>query len=153
LNLPIAFALNLLALVACVQSAPTAELPAALRAHLADETFGSVTSIRGLPLGIRDELQTMFGGSLDIADPGANVDAAATVPSRRLVAAGCARDHHCLIYYEVTGSPRSWRVALFRWTPESTTFEWGGVVRDELKTIEDVRGEVLSGRVRTATNW
>ena len=44
--------------------------PAALRAHVQDERFGIVTSIRGLPLGVRDGLQTLFGSpTLDIAEP------------------------------------------------------------------------------------
>ena len=51
-----------------------AGLPGALRAHVKDEPFGLVTSIRGLPLGVRDELQTLFGSpSLDIAEPGAKI--------------------------------------------------------------------------------
>jgi hypothetical protein len=70
-------------------------LPAALRAHVQDERFGIVTAIRGLPLGVRDELTKLFGsGSLDIANPGAEfqmTDVAGNpkLPIRRLVAAGC----------------------------------------------------------------
>jgi hypothetical protein len=44
----------------------------ALRAHLKDDRFQIVTSVRGLPLGVRDGLQTLFGDqALDIAEPGA----------------------------------------------------------------------------------
>ena len=59
-----------------------------------DERFGIVTSIRGLPLGVRDGLQTLFGSqTLDIAEPGAefqvtDVIANPRLPIRRLVAAG-----------------------------------------------------------------
>ncbi len=41
-----------------------------------DGRFGIVTSIRGLPLGVRHELQTLFGSqTLDIAEPGAEFQA------------------------------------------------------------------------------
>ena len=126
---------------------------AAVREHLSAERFEIVTSIRGLPLGIRDELQKMFGGSLDIADPGTRIESAATGTTRRLLAAGCARDHHCLVYYETGGRARSWRVALFHWTPEITRFEWGGVAPGGLQAIEDVRAAAVSGRMKPAADW
>ena len=126
---------------------------AALREHLSAERFEIVTSIRGLPLGIRDELQKMFGGILDIADPGTKIASAATATTRRLLAAGCSRDHHCLVYYELGGSARSWRVALFHWSPGATRFESGGVAPGGLKTIEDVRVAALSGRMKPAADW
>src|SRR5262245_39198801 len=59
------------AVVACQGTAPAA-LSGPLRARVQDERFSIVTSIRGLPLGVRDGLQTLFGsGTLDIAEPGA----------------------------------------------------------------------------------
>jgi hypothetical protein len=133
--------------------APSDALPAALRAHVQDERFGLVTSIRGLPLGVRDALQTLFGtGSLDIAEPGADYQATGRSgdpkrPIRRLVAAGCSNDH-CLVYYERGGSPRTWHVALFRWTPAETRFEWGGLAPGGLAAIGDVQNAVLSGKIK-----
>ena len=126
---------------------------AALREHLRAERFQVVTSIRGLPLGIRDELQKMFGGSLDIEDPATNIESAATATTRRLVAAGCSRDHHCLVYYELIGRTPGWRVALFHWTPEATRFEWGAVAPRSLKTVDDVRSAILDGRLTSASIW
>ena len=130
---------------------------AALREHLRAERYQVVTSIRGLPLGIRDELQKMFGGSLDIADPDVKIEsgsqAAATTTARRLVAAGCSRDHHCLVYYELVGRTPGWRVALFHWTPEATRFEWGGVAPRSLKTVDEVRSAILDGRMTSASTW
>ena len=121
-------------------------LPQALRAHFKDERFQIVTSIRGLPLGVRDELQELFGGSLDIAEPGA------PLKSRRLVAAGCSIDH-CLVYYERGAAP-SWRVALFHWTPAATTLDFGGNAPGGLKSIEEVRAAVLSGSIDgPASSW
>jgi hypothetical protein len=140
------------------QPASTA-LPAALRAHLGDERFDIVTSIRGLPLTVRGELQNLFGsGTLDIADPGADFQgtgpANPQLPTRRLVAAGCSRDFHCLVYYERAGSPLTWRTMLFQWTPAATRFEWGGTAPGGLATAEDVRKAVLSGAIRpTAGDW
>ena len=79
--------------------APTVALSEALRTHVTDERLGIVTSIRGLPLGVRDSLQTLFGSpALDIAEPGAEFQVTDEVgnpklPIRRLVAAGCSADH------------------------------------------------------------
>jgi hypothetical protein len=110
-----------------------------------------------LPLGVRDELQTLFGSSqtLDIAEPGAEFQATDVVgnpklPTRRLIAAGCSRDNHCLVYFERGGQTRTWRVALFHWTPAATRFEWGGIAPRGLTTIDDVRNAVLSGAIKSA---
>lgn len=146
------------AAAAAGQTAPSATLSDPLRAHVKNERFQVVTSLRGLPLGVRDELQTLFGGGLDIAEPGAAFQATDAIadpklPARRLVAAGCSIDH-CLVYYERGGRAHTWLVALFEWTPAATRLEWGGTARSGLATIEDVRGAVLSGAVKgPVTNW
>jgi hypothetical protein len=129
----------------------------ALRAHVQDERFGIVTSIRGLPLGVRNGLQTLFRSrELDIAEPGAEFQVTDVVvnpkfPIRRLVAAGCSTDH-CLVYYERGGIDHTWHVALFHWTPAATRFEWGGTAPGGLTTMDDVRSAILSrginGQVR-----
>ena len=132
---------------------PPSTLSAALRAHLKDERFGIVTSIRGLPLGVRDALQALFGTpALDIAEPGAEFQVTDSVvnprlPIRRLVAAGCSIDH-CLVYYERGGIAHIWQAALFHWTPAETRFEWGGNAPRGLATIEDVRNAMLSGAIK-----
>ena len=134
------------------QTAPAA-LPEALRAHVKDERFQVVTSVRGLPLGVRDELQTLFGSNtLDIAEPGAkfqvtDVMVDPKLPMRRLVAAGCSMSR-CLVYYERGGITHSWHVALFHWTPAETRFEWGGTAPSGLASIDDVRNAVLSGAIK-----
>jgi hypothetical protein len=96
------------------QSAPSAVLSGALRSHVSDERFGLVTSIRGLPLGVRDALQTLFGSlTLDIAEPGADFQATdvtvnPNLPIRRLVAAGCSIEY-CLVYYDAAvATTRGW---------------------------------------------
>ena len=147
------------AVVVGSQAVPSPALSAALRAHVKDERFQIVTSIRGLPLGVRDELQTLFGSqTLDIADPGAQFQVTQAIvdpklPSRRLVAAGCSTEY-CLVYYERGGSAHTWHVALFYWTPAATRFEWGGTAPAGLATIDDVRNAVLSGAIkRPASLW
>ena len=147
-------ALSLLsAVVAGSQAMPSITLPQALRAHVRDDQFGIVTSVRGLPLGVRNELQTMFGSqSLDIAEPGAEFQATDVIvspglPSRRLVAAGCSTEY-CLVYYERGGIAHTWHVALFHWTPAATRFEWGGTAPGGLATIDDVRKAVVSGAIK-----
>jgi hypothetical protein len=146
--------------VAASQTAAPAALSGTLRDHLKNERFEIVTSIRGLPLGVRDGLQTLFGSQqLDIAEPGAPFQATeaigdSTLPRRRLIAGGCSRDHHCLVYYERGGGTRTWLVALFHWTPAATRFEWGGHAPGGLATIADVRNAVLAGTVKgPATSW
>ena len=138
------------------QAAPPAALSDTLRAHVKSEPFYIVTSIRGLPLGVRAALQTLWGsGTLDIADPGAAFSADGELlvvpglPGRRLVAAGCSPDNHCLVYYERGGrGGRTWLVALFHWTPDATRLEFAGTAPAGLKTVEDVRKAVLSGAIK-----
>lgn len=146
-------------MVAGSQATDADVLSGALRAHVQDERFGIVTSIRGLPLGVRDALQTLFGSlTLDIAEPGADFQATdvtvnPNLPIRRLVAAGCSIEY-CLVYYERGGSNHTWLVALFHWTPEATQIEWGGTGPGGLATIDDVRKAVLSGAIKgPVTAW
>jgi hypothetical protein len=135
------------------QAAATVGLPESLRAHLKAERFGVVASIRGLPLGVRDGLQALFGSqSLDIAEPGAPFQVTDVVvdpklPMRRLVAAGCSADH-CIVYYERGGFAHTWQVAVFHWTPAMTRFDWGGAAPRGLASIEDVRTAILSGVIK-----
>jgi hypothetical protein len=141
------------AVLVASQAVPPTALSAALRAHVKDERFQIVTSIRGLPLGVRDELQTLFGTqTLDIADPGAQFQVTDAIvdpklPGRRLVAAGCSAEY-CLVYYERGGIAHTWHVALFYWTPAETRFEWGGTAPAGLATLDDVRNAVLSGAIK-----
>jgi hypothetical protein len=133
-------------------------LPAALRAHVKNERFDPITSIRGLPLGVRDELQRLFGSpTLDIAEPGAPFQATDVMrtprlPTRRLVAAGCSTDH-CLVYYERGGIAHTWQMALFHWTPSATRFEGGGIAAGGLAGIDDVRNAIVSGAIEGPTKF
>ena len=144
------------AAAACSQAEPPILLSGPLRAHVKDERFGIVTSIRGLPLGVRDGLQKLFGSqALEIAAPGAPFQATDVVgeprlPIRRLVAAGCSTDH-CLVYYERGGIAHTWQAALFHWTPDATRFEAGGIAPGGLASIDDVRNAMLSGAIRGPT--
>src|SRR5262245_20482057 len=136
------------------QAAAPASLSPELRAHVREERFGIVTSIRGLPLGVREELQVLFrSDTLDIAEPGAEFQATDVIvkpnlPIRRLVAAGCSVEH-CLVYYERGGFAHTWQLALFRWTPEATRLEFGGTAPGTLKTVDELRNAVLSGAVKS----
>ena len=139
------------------QGPPAGALPETLRARVKNERLEVVTSIRGLPLGVREALQALFGSqSLDIAEPGAEFQATDDVgtrklPIRRLVAAGCSTDY-CLVYYERGGIAHTWQVALFHWTPAATRFEWGGTAPASLATLDEVRKAVLSGTVKSPNN-
>ncbi len=140
-----------LAVIAWGQVTPSGALPGELRAHIQDR-LAIVTSVRGLPIGVRSGLQTLFGGhTLDIAETGAAFQvgekSVSSLPTRRLVAAGCSYED-CLVYYERGGSTRTWHVALFHWTPEATKFEWGSTAPGGLLTIDDVRRAILSGAIK-----
>jgi hypothetical protein len=140
------------------QAASAAPLSGKLRSRLQTERFGLVTAVRGLPLGVRDELQKLFDSkTLDIAEPGAAFKVKdggdSRLPTRRLIAAGCSYDY-CLVYYERGGSAHTWRVALFHWTPDATRFEWGATAPGGLKTIDDVRRAIVSGAIKSpAASW
>ena len=136
------------AFVAGSQTKPITNLPDSLRTHVRDERFQVVSSIRGFPLGVRDELQEMWGGALDITDGGEYQGA-----TRRLIAAGCALDQHCLLYYERGGASRTAVVVLLHWTPAETRLEFGGRAPAGLKTIDEVRKAVLSGAITSNVTW
>jgi hypothetical protein len=141
------------------QTAPAAPPSEALRTHVKNERFDVVTSIRGLPLGVRDELQGLWDSrTLDIAEPGTEFQGSgatvnASLPARRLVAAGCSADYHCLVYYERGGRSHTWLVALFRWTPAATRLEGGGTAPGGLKTIDAVQSAVVSGAIKQNGSW
>ena len=159
---PFLFAIGVIlwsAVVACSQAAAPVPLSGALRDIVKTERFDIVTSIRGLPIGVRDGLQTLFSSQwLDIAEPAAEFQVddlivSPSLPSRRLVAAGCTNTY-CLVYYERGGGAHTWHVALFHWSPAATRFEWGGTAPGGLKTVDDVRSAILSGKIKgPATLW
>jgi hypothetical protein len=152
------------AVVVCAAATLSGQAPAPaplspeLQSQLQQGRFDVVTSIRGLPLGVRDALQTLFGGgALDIAEPGAEFQrtggrSAPGLPTRRLVSAACT-NRVCLVYYERGGTPVARRVALFTWTPARTQFEWGGSAPAGLATIDDVKKAVLAGSIAPETSF
>jgi hypothetical protein len=138
------------------RQAATYRLPAPLQAHVKSERFQIVTSVRGLPLGVRDAMRALWGTpALDIVDPDGSQpsDGGPNQSSRRLVAAGCSSDH-CLVSYELGGRNPSWRIVLFHWTPSATKFEWGGTAPRGLAKFDDVMSAALSGKIDgPTTSW
>jgi len=138
------------------RQASTYRLPAPLQAHVKSERFQIVTSVRGLPLGVRDAMRALWGTPiLDIVDPDGSQpsDGGPNQSTRRLVAAGCSGDH-CLVSYELAGRNRSWRIVLFHWTPSATRFEWGGTVPRALTKFDDVMNAALAGNIEgPTTSW
>ncbi len=137
--------------LAQVPVSPTVAAP--LRAHVRNERFQVVSSVRGLPLGVREELQRMFGSSaMAIAEPGApfqftDVITDPTLPIRRMNLAGCSQEY-CLVYYERGGISHTWYAVLFRWTPDRTRVEVGGTAPAGLRTVDELRDTVLSGALK-----
>jgi hypothetical protein len=158
----VAFGVGLLLVIACSQASPAA-LSRTAQEHLKLDRFDAVTSIRGLPLGVRSGLQTLFASQeydvqRDIAEPGARFQGTDAVrdsklPLRRLIAAECSIDH-CLVLYERGGTALTSHVALFHWTPEATRFESGGLAPRPLATIDDARKALLAGSLKeSAKVW
>lgn len=131
--------------------APT--VPAAVQVHVRDERFQPVTAVRGLPLGVREELQRMFGSTaMAIADPGqpfqvTDVITDPSLPIRRMSVAGCSQDH-CLVYYERGGIAHTWHAVLFHWTPDGTRVEAGGTAPFGIRSVDELRNAVLSGALK-----
>jgi hypothetical protein len=154
----VAMAMSLWAVGVSASQNPAAVLPDLLRAHVKGDRFDVVTSVRGLPLGVRDGLQALFGRDVfDIAEPGAAFRATDVVfdpklPTRRLVHAACSIDH-CVVYYERGGIAHTWQVAIFHWTPDATRFEWGGGAPGGLRTIAEVRDAILTGAIKSSIAW
>lgn len=148
-------ATSLVAFLTVALGVAPASLPRELTAHVQNGRFDIVSSLNGLPGGVRAELQTLFGGlRMDIVDPGAafqgtSATADSRLAQRRLVAAGCSHED-CLVYYERAGSTRTWRVVLLHWTAKGTTLEWGGIAPGGLETIQDVRSAILSGAIKSS---
>ena len=142
------------AVIAAAQQQPASgPLSAPLRAQLQNGKFQDVTSVRGLPLGVRERMTTMFGGALDIAEPRAafqttDLLGSPRLPIRRMVAAACSNDFYCLVYYERGGIAHTWHVVLFHWSPDETRFEWGSTAPGALKTFDEVRKALLSGTIK-----
>lgn len=132
------------------QTAVRTTLTQAVQAHVRAEKFQVVTAVRGLPLGVREELERMFGVSATaIAEPGARFQATDVIsepglPSRRLNVAGCSQDH-CFVYYERGGIAHTWHAVLFHWTPERTRVEAGGTAPALLRSVDEVRQAFLTG--------
>ena len=135
------------------QAAPSAALSEALRAHVKAEQFQIVTSVRGLPLGVRDGLQTLFGSqTLDIAEPEAefqvtDVRSNPTLQIRRLVAAGCSTRSLPRLLRARRHRPHVAGGAISLDTG-GHSIRVGGVAPGGLKTIDDVRSAVLSGAIK-----
>jgi hypothetical protein len=150
---PLIGVILLVAAGSCSQAA-SAALPTELREHLEVDRFFTVTSVRGLPLGVRGALQSLFASQnfdvqRDIAEPEARFQGtgdikSASLPLRRLIAAECSMDH-CLVYYERGGSALTYHLALFQWTPDATRLESGGQLSQRLPVIEDARKALLAG--------
>ena len=89
----IAIGVSLLsAVVAGSQAVAPAALSGALRDHVKNGRFQIVTSVRGLPLGVRGGLQTLFGGkTLDIAEIEAEFQATDVSSSRTCRSGGWSR--------------------------------------------------------------
>ena len=143
-----------LAATALAQPPVSPTVASAVQAHVRAEHFQPVTAVRGLPLGVREELQRMFGSAaMAIADPGAPFQATddisdPTLPIRRMNVAGCSQDH-CLVYYERGGIAHTRYAVLFHWTPDHTRVEAGGSAPAGLRTVDELRTAVLSGALKS----
>ncbi len=124
-----------------------AKLSTVLRGHLENDSLEPVTSVQTLPLGARQSMQAIFGGQLDIANPGDPSEAAphtTNAPRRRMLAAGCSSTR-CVMAYERRERPGSSLLVVFQGTPTAMRLEWSAIAPRRLVTLEDVRRAVLDG--------
>ena len=141
------------------QTTVPAALSATLRDHVKNERFEVVTSIRGLPLGVRDGLQTLFGSqTLDIAESSAEIQA----PTRLLLRSGRFAGWSRPGVRPITASSTTnaagatthgwWRSFIGRRPRPAAS---GAVIaRAGLATIDEVRNAVLSGVAKgPVTTW
>jgi hypothetical protein len=157
---PILFALALTLSIAPAASGQVLppKIPTEVSTRLKQDRFETVTSIRGLPLGVRDALQDLFGtNTLDIAEPGEPFRATDVVvdpklPVRRLRLAACSMEY-CIVYYERGGIAHTWHAAVFHWTPAVTRLEWGGFASGSLRTVDELRNAMLSGAIKASNSW
>jgi len=133
-------------------------LPAAVRAHLKSETLTPVEHVRDLAPSAREALRSLFeADSLEMADPGAefqSTDAIVTpsLPVRRLIAAGCSRDH-CLIHYERGGISHSYQIVLLALSKEGARPQWGGSTSGAIAGLAELKAQVVEGRVRGRVSY
>jgi hypothetical protein len=131
---------------------PAAALSAALRGHVRTEQFAPLTAVGGLPDAVRGTLKELFGGrSLDLAEPGApfqktDVLVLPRLPSRRLILAGCSADH-CLVYYERGGFDHVHHIVLIQTDGTTARLEGGGLASGGMRTLDQVKTALLSGKV------
>jgi hypothetical protein len=129
-----------------------------LRTHLRNEEFVAITSVAGLPIGVRDGLKSLFASpTLELAEPGAEFQVTDEImkpnlPVRRLILAGCSADH-CLVYYERGGIAHTWYVVVFQSTKTGAKFEWGGSAPSGLANLDELKRAVVSKEVRGETAY
>jgi hypothetical protein len=142
------------AVVAGNQVAPPVALSGALRVHVKDERFGIVTSIRGLPLGVRDGLQTLFGSqTLEIAEPGAEFQVTEVILNEAAdPSAGRGGATVTASYYE-RGGIVTWQVALFHWARRPRLDSSGAVSRRAASRQSTTFGTPSSGAIKSADRF
>ena len=136
--------------------APPMALSGALRAHLKDAPFGIVTSIRGLPLGVRDGLQTLFGTqTLALAEPKAKFQATDVMVESEPADSSAGRGGVLNRLLPRLLRARRHRPHVARRAVSLDAcrdpIRVGGNAPGGLATIEDVRNAILSGAIKGST--
>ena len=146
-------------LTACIvtmgaQTPVPAALSDAVRAHLRGDTLAPIAHVAELPKLVQEALRANFSSpKLEMADPGQPFQATdvimdASLPIRRMIAAGCSNDH-CLIHYEQGGIAHFYRVLLVSVSRTSAKVEWNGMSGGPTPNIADVQAQVVSGKIKS----
>jgi len=145
---------TVLAVLVATQSPPdtSVRIPAALQNHIRTEQLEPIPTVTALPAGVRDALQDLFKDkTLILADPGAPFQATDVVmgkplPWRRMIAAGCSKDH-CVVYYERGGIAHVYTIVVFKLDGAKARFEFGGAAHGGLTGIDAVKAALANGPV------
>lgn len=129
-------------------------LSPAVRAHLRAETLAPIAHVSDLPPRVREALAALFKSpTLAMADPGAEFQAGDAIsnpnlPGRRLVLAGCSKEH-CLLQYERGGYAHTYHVVLIAVSEKESTVLGGGSTKAAAHDLAELKSLVIQGGATT----
>ena len=130
----------------CQSPTPQPVLSAPHRATIQAEALVPAVLVRHLPSTV---MARFADSALELTD-----DRLSPLPwtrSRRLILAGCGPDH-CVVHYEQGGFGRSFHVVVFGLNKDTAQVEWSGVIKRQLKNLEELKAVVIRAQRVAGTN-
>jgi hypothetical protein len=140
-------------IAAGVQTPAPAPLSASVREHLRADTLTPIARVADLPALVQSAIKTSFSSpKLEMADPGQEFQSTDVVmnpslPTRRLISAGCSSDH-CLVHYEQGGIAHFYRVLLVSVSKTTAKVEWNGMSGGPTPNIAELQAQIVSGKIK-----